>query len=227
MRFCSESKMNSSKNSSTTILQIVLLIGVLAALIFVFRYVKTNLLPSADATTDSQAAGAIVANLAETNTPVVLADGWLLYSDPDGEFSFAYPPEAVISAGQNPLDGSKNITLQFVLPGKPYQGMSIRIEPNPESLKSADAARALYEETAQQPAPAGLVTSLGAFTVGGVPSVQAVIPATNTEITIITALKDKIVIFSPVHDSAATGVEQEVLALFYQIIETFIFGASK
>ena len=219
--------MNSSKNTLTTFLQIVLLIGVLAGLYFVFRYIKTNLLPASDSAATSQAAGALEAPPAEMLTPVVLADGWLLYSDPDGEFSFAYPPDAVITAGQNPLDQSKNITLQFVLPGVPYQGMSIRVEPNPDGLKSADAAKALYEEAAQQPAPAGLVTSLGAFTVGGMPAVQAVIPATNTEITIITTARDKVVIFSPVHDSATTAVEQQVLALFYQIIGTFKFSAAK
>ena len=65
------------------------------------------------------------------------------------------------------------------------------------------------------------MTSLGAFTVGGMPAVQAVIPATNTEITIITTARDKVVIFSPVHDLATTAVEQQVLALFYQIIGTF------
>jgi hypothetical protein len=87
-----------------------------------------------------------------TSTPVVLDDSWFLYSDPDGEFTFAYPPTAAISAGQNPVDLSKNITIQFQIPERPTC-MSIRIESNPKRLQGRDCPTA-FEKSAQKSATA-------------------------------------------------------------------------
>lgn len=162
-----------------------------------------------------------------TSTPVVLENGWYVYTDPEGEFSFAYPPTAIISAGQNPVDLSKNILVQFLIPDQPYQGMSIRIEPNPKRLSAADLARQLYERSAQKPATAEFTNSLQPIQVGGISAVQASIPSSNTELTIIIPYDMEFFTVSPVHDLANTKVEQETLDLFYQILNTMKFGSSQ
>ena len=162
-----------------------------------------------------------------TPTPIVLDNGWYLYTDPDREFSFAYPPTAFISAGQNPVDLSKNIIIQFELPEKPYQGMSIRIEPNPKRLQGVEIAIQIYERSAQQPAPAGFADSLEQISVGGLPAVQAYIPSSNTEVTVIVPHDVEVFILAPVHDTAVVKVEKEILELFYQILDTFKFNISK
>jgi hypothetical protein len=159
-----------------------------------------------------------------TSTPVVLDNGWYIYSDPDGEFSFAYPPTAVISAGQNPVDLSKNITIQFQIPEKTYQGMSFRIEPNPKRLQGAEIAQQLFEKSAQKPATAEFTNSLQQIFVGGISAVQTTIPSSNTEVTIIVPYNVKVLIVSPVHETSATKVEQETLDLFYQILSSIKFG---
>ena len=161
-----------------------------------------------------------------TSTPVVLDDSWYLYSDPDGEFSFAYPPTAMISAGQNPVDHSKNITIQFQIPEKTYQGMSIRIESNPKRLQGAEIAQQLFEKSAQKSATAEFTNSLQQIFVGGISAVQTTIPSTNTEITIIVPYDVKVLIVSPVHETSATKVEQETLDLFYQILNSMKFGTT-
>jgi len=160
-------------------------------------------------------------------TPVVLENGWYLYSDPDGEFTFTYPPSAVINAGQNPVDSSKNIIIQFLLPEKPYQGMSIRLEPNPERLQGTDLAKQLFEKSAQKPVTAEFMNSLQPIFVGGISAVQAVIPSSNTEVTIIIPYDDKVFIVSPVHEPSVTKVEKETLETFYQILNTMKLGISK
>jgi hypothetical protein len=162
-----------------------------------------------------------------TPLPVVLENGWYLYTDPDGEFSFAYPSTAVITTGKNPVDLSKNITIQFQDPGKAYQGMSIRLELNPKRLQGAEIAKQLYEVNAQKPAAAEFTDALKQMLVGGAPAVQASIPSTNTELTIIIPYNDKVFIISPVHDLSWTKVEPETLDLFYQVVNTLKLGISK
>lgn len=164
---------------------------------------------------------------APTQTPVVLDNGWYLYSDPDGEFSFAYPPTATISAGQNPVDLSKNITIQFQIPEKTYQGMSIRLESNPKRLPGAEIAKQLFEISAQKPAAVDFTNSLQEVLVGGISAVQAYIPSTNTEVTIIIPYGDKVFIVSPVHDYSMTKVEKESMDLFYQIVNTLKIEIAK
>jgi hypothetical protein len=162
-----------------------------------------------------------------TPTPLVLENGWYLYQDPESEFSFSYPPTSTISAGQNPVDFSKNILIQFFLPEKTYQGMSIRLELNPKRLGGADIAKQLFERSAQKPAAAEFTNSIQQVRVGGTSAVQVSIPSTNTEVTVIIPYNDKVFIISPVHDASTTKVEKATLELFYQILNTLKFGSSK
>jgi len=164
---------------------------------------------------------------AATPTPVTLENGWYVYNDPDGEFSFAYPPDAIISAGQNPVDLSKNITIQFRIPETTYQGMSFRIEPNPKKLQGEEIARQLYEKSAQKPASAAFTSSVQQFQVGGLSAVKTHIPASNTEVTVIVPYAVKVLITSPVHDASAIKVDQQALDLFYQVLNTLKFNTNQ
>ena len=143
------------------------------------------------------------------------------------EFTFAYPPTARIDAGKNPLDLSKNISIQFKSPDKPYQGMSIRLELNPKRLQGSEIANQLFEMSAQKQAPVGFSNSFKPITVGKASAIEASIPSLNTETTVIVPFGDKVFILSPVHDSVNTKVEKETLELFYKILTTFTFNISK
>ena len=157
--------------------------------------------------------------------PPVSENGWYVYVDPDGEFSFSYPPTAHLSAGQNPRDASKNILIQFELPG-PYQGMSIRVEPNPQQLAAADIAAKISEQGSPESiVPANL--TLETTAVAGIPSILTHIPSSNTELTVITSYQGKAFIISPVHDLATTQVDPQALEIFYEVLGTFKFKVSK
>jgi hypothetical protein len=209
-----------------TILKALALTGLVVGLIVAIQFAGGSMLSKDDRGKSLAAYTPLMATQAYTPTPVVLENGWYQYSDPDGLFSFAYPPDALILSGQNPVDFSINITIQFKLAEKPYQGMSIRLEPNPERLQGTDIAIQLFEKSAQKPVPAEFTNSLQQIFVGGISAVQAYIPSTNTEVTIIIPCDDKVFLVSPVHDSAATKVDQETLVMFYQILDTFKFGIS-
>jgi hypothetical protein len=176
------------------------------------------------APTPTTQAAPVLAALNLTPAPAMLENGWYVYRDPDGEFSFAYPPTATLTAGQNPVDLSKNIIIQFRIPDQSYQGMSIRIEPNPKRLPAADFARQLYETSAQQPAAATFTDSLQSIQVGGISGVKTQLPSTNTELTIIVPYEVQVFIVSPVHELSMTQVEPGTLELFYQILNTVKFG---
>ena len=152
---------------------------------------------------------------------------WVDYTDPDLEFSFSYPPTANMTTGKNPLDLSKNIDIQFESPDKPYQGMSIRLQRNPQRLQGPEIVRRLYEESTQTQAPAEFMNSFHSILVGKAAAIEASIPSLNTETTVILAFEDKVFILSPVHASAVTQVEKETLDLFYQILTTFKFEISQ
>ena len=228
-----EGKMDHRRKIPYAILETLALIGLV---VFAFQFAGVNFLPPGNGSqTAYPPPGGTqvytplptytpVPARTPTPTPIVLDNGWYLYTDPDGEFSFAYPPIALITgSGQNPVDLSKNIILQFNLPDKSYQGMSIRVESNPKRLQGIDIAVKLFEDSSQKPVPAEFVNSLKQISVGGKPGVLAHIPSTNTEVTVIIPYDDKVVILAPVHNPAATKVEEETLKVFFQILDTFKF----
>ncbi len=240
-------EMNKEKDSRSIKLELIGLLGVIAVSL-IFATLRAHYSPSDENERKSLAAypspvltaapTIIPANpLISTRSPetepsvtptqVVLENGWYLYTDPDSEFSFAYPQTAHIDAGRNPVDSSKNIIIQFQLPDKPYQGMSIRMEANPKMLSGVDIARQLFETSAQAQAPAEFINSAKSTTAGNLPAIEVSIPSMNTETTIIVPVEDKVFILSPVHDSANNMVEKEILELFYKILSTFDFNVSK
>lgn len=230
------------KSVKNALFATLVIIGGFTSMLFVFQFAKANILPSDGSLGHFLAVypppgstevytlittPTLLPTQNPTPTPIVLENGWYLYIDPDNEFTFAYPPNSIITAGQNPVDLSKNINIQFRLPNKPYQGMSIRVELNLTRLQGVDLAIKYFEESAQQQAPAEFVNSLIPFSIGEMMAIQAFIPSANTEITIIASYGDKALFLAPVHDSAETIVEKESLELFYQVLTTFKFNTSK
>jgi hypothetical protein len=246
MQLRSESKIIIMKTlgiSRSVIRKVIGFIGLLTVIFLAFLFVKANYLPSNGSNEMSLATNPIEATQVllllptftpfasqtppTTPTPILLDNGWYLYTDPDLEFSFAYPSTALIFAGQNPVDLSKNINIQFQLPDKAFQGMSIRLESNPKRLDGVEIARQLYEKSSQKPAPVDFSNTLKPISVGGLTAIQAEIPSMNTEITVIVPFEDKVLILSPVHDTPVTKVEKEILELFYKILDTFKFNIAK
>jgi len=219
-------------------LLILLSILLLAGVILIFQLEKADLLPSLSleekpplaypppegTPVDFASPTSIPSpSSTQTPTPIVLENGWYLYKDPDNEFSFAYPPTSIVTFGKNPVDLSKNISLQFLLPGKSYQGMTLRLESNPGLLSGAEIAIKVLEESSGLIAPTEFKETLGNIIVGAKPAIQATIPGTNTETTIIVPLGEKFMILAPIHGTAVIRVEPEILQMFYQIVDTLQF----
>lgn len=156
-----------------------------------------------------------------TATPELLENGWYLYRDPDGEFSFEYPPEARLHAGQNPYDQSKHVRFQFIIPETTYQGISIKLRENLEHLSAEEIVKQIYEHASGKPAPEELIKSIEEIKVGKLTGYQVKIPSTNSDITIIVPYKDKYFTIYTEKEPAAISVDAKTLEYLYQILETF------
>jgi len=162
-----------------------------------------------------------------TATPIVLPNGWYLYTDPQAGYSFSYPPDAHLSVSQSVLDSYRTVGVAFRLPGvHGYQGMVIRVEPNPQRLPVDRILAQLYTRSAQKPPPDNLSSQVESITVAGLPAVRTSVLPTNTEFYILLPHGDKVYMIAPVHGPAADTVDSKALSLFYRILTTFTVNPS-
>jgi hypothetical protein len=159
-----------------------------------------------------------------TPTPIVLANGWYLYTDPEGDFTFSYPPNTIFSAGMNKFDLTKNITIQFLMANtNGFQGMSIRIEPNPKHLTTEEFIAEIYEKNSLTSAPGDYKDFIKErqLDIDGLHASQVTIPGTNSELTIVFIYKNDIFVISPMHDSVVNNVDPKAMDLFFEILTSF------
>ncbi|HPH95241.1 MAG TPA: hypothetical protein PKW33_10660 [Anaerolineaceae bacterium] len=154
-----------------------------------------------------------------TATPELLENGWYLYHDPDGEFSFEYPKDTFLQAGTRKTDSTKFVEMQFRLPVGGYQGMSIRLIPNPKNLQGMEIIDGLYQKK-NKTTPEEVKESYKKIEINGMKGFSVTMRDANTEITIIIPVKGKYFMISPVHSTVAVSVDEQTLKIFYQVIES-------
>lgn len=153
-------------------------------------------------------------------TPIVLENGWYQYRDPDYGYSFSYPPETRVKIGKSHF-GNHSAQLQFRLPGVTgYQGIVIRVWANPQDSSLEEMLAKLYEQSAQELAPAELLQQVELTTVAGLPAIKTSILPTNTEFSLLFLYQDKVYLLAPVHGPTASQVNPQALDLFYQVVNT-------
>lgn len=149
-----------------------------------------------------------------------LLAGWETYTDPAAGYTVRYPPGVHFSAGKSRA-GISTARIQFRVPGVDgYQGMLIRVEPNPEGQGVEAAASAVYRRfiaAAETGLPADWFAGLEHVTVGGLAGVQV---GHEGDFSLVVPYRDRLYIIAPVHDMAMTGLDPQALALFYQVLGT-------
>ncbi len=159
-----------------------------------------------------------------TAAPELTAD-WQTYTDPEAGYSVRYPPGVHFSAGQSKA-GIYTARIQFRIPGVDgYQGMLIRVEPNPtgqglEQIAGEFYRRFVADDTLRERAaerPADLLAGLEQVTVAGLSGVQV---GTEGDFSLVLPYGDRVFIIAPVHDLVTTGLDPQALALFYEVLAT-------
>lgn len=227
--------MNSISKVAKLMIEVIGIIGLVAGLIFSILLIKDNFSPASESKVDSAypppvatAASSTPTVNAEKNptpepkptaTPELLENGWYLYRDPDGEFSFEYPKDSLLITNIRKTDSSKIIRVKFYLDVPGYQGMSIEVVPNPKNLQGMEIINELYQNKIYASSDE-MKNSYKEIEIKGVKGFSAVMPMMNAEITIFIPMKDKYFMISPVHSTAATNVDKQTLEIFYKVIES-------
>jgi hypothetical protein len=146
-----------------------------------------------------------------------LAAGWLTFDDAGAGYSLSYPQDVHISTGRSKA-GIYTTRIQFRIPGVDgYQGMLIRVEPNPAGVGVEQTIAALYERFTGEDAPADVLAALADATVDGLPGVQM---GEGGDFAIVVPYADRVFIIAPVHDQATVALDPQALALFYEVLAT-------
>jgi len=157
-----------------------------------------------------------------TATPIVLPNGWYLYTDPQAGYSFSYPPNAHLSVSQDVDSPYKTVNIAFELPGTyGYQGLVIRVEDNPQRLPFDGFLAQLYVKRIHKPPPDNLPSLIEPTIIAGLPAFKTSVLPDVSEFHIFLLHGTKVYEFAPVHDAAVTTMDPKALALFHRILATF------
>jgi hypothetical protein len=159
---------------------------------------------------------ATAAPLVATAAPAVAAE-WSSFTEPILGYTIRYPRDTVITSGVSPA-GVYTTRLQFRVPGVDgYQGMVIRVEPNPEGRGLEEVIPQLYEDYLLGEAPEDLLAGLPRQTIAGLTAAQV---GSGGDFSLVLPIGDVVYVIAPVHDLTTTSIDPQALELFYQILST-------
>ena len=164
-----------------------------------------------------------------TPTPIVMANGWYLYTDAEAGYSVSYPPESYLNSGKRAGAEYRSVTIGFHLPGVlGYQAMQIIVYPNPDNLPLEDV---IYKQIFQNNFPKisleYLKSMMKATITAGLPSMTITIPPLTIGIPpyqsiVLIPIENKVFFAAPSPNmEAGNPPDPEAVKLFYKIMETF------
>lgn len=146
---------------------------------------------------------------------------WHSYTDRGLGYTLSFPQNVEFSSGTSKA-GIYTARLQFQVPGVDgYQGMVLRVEPNPGRRGIEQVAEDLYRRNLLEEPPPDWARQLGRVTVGGLAGVQM---GDESNFSLVVPYEDRVYILAPVHDTATRVSDPQALALFYQILATLRFA---
>ncbi len=146
-----------------------------------------------------------------------LPSAWRTYTDPSLGYSLSFPEDVDFTLGTSRA-GIYTARLQFRVPGVDgYQGMVLRVEPNPERRGIEQIVGELYRRNLLAEPQVGWVDQLAGVTVAGLSGVQM---GREGDVSLVVPYQDRVYIVAPVHDVTTTALDPQALALFYQVLAT-------
>jgi hypothetical protein len=170
-------------------------------------------------------------------TPKVLENGWHQFTDAEAGYSFSYLPDSLsISIGKDKGEKYNHLSIQFSkVDGYGYQGMVVRVIPNPKKLSVEDFLltefTGISNATSKKKSPPKNLSSaeLGEyFTIGGQRAIKTTIPDYRYESTpyfFYIQNNDNIIATAPLYGLMnASALAPEAEEVFIQILNTFTFN---
>jgi hypothetical protein len=146
-----------------------------------------------------------------------LPAGWRTYRDAEAGYAISLPPGVDLHAGKSQA-GVYTARAQFRLPGVAgYQGLVLRVEPNPEHAGVEALLARLDGLALPGPTLVGPAAQFQALTLSGLPAVKS----SGDDFAILLPYGDRVYMMAPVHDAVFAAPAPAALALFEQALATF------
>ena len=144
---------------------------------------------------------------------------WLTFTDSEAEYSLRYPPNSYINSGQSKGQTYRTVDIGFQIPNQRYQGMSIRVEPNPQNLPINQFLNEFYQKVKEAPLNVEAANSLEELEIASITAYKTNI--LYGDVQILLPYNRKVYIFSLGYTIAGGGSSSEARAMFSQILGTF------
>jgi hypothetical protein len=163
-----------------------------------------------------------------TPTPIVMANGWYLYTDAEAGYSVRYPPDSYINSGKSAGAAFNSVTIGFRLPGaNGYQGMEIIIYSNPSNLPLEEGiVNQIFQDRLQNISLDAIKSIMKTSTTAGWPSITMSVYPFDAMVLIPIGNKVFFALASP-NMEAGNPPDPEAVKLFYKILDTFTITSSQ
>lgn len=175
--------------------------------------------PSSPMAPPLSAITSLTASRALTAAQAITPGDWHTFTDLEAGYSIRYPPNSYINSGQSKGQTYRTVDIGFQIPNQRYQGMSVRVEPNPQNLPINQFLNEFYQKVKERPLNVEAASSLEKLEVASIPAYKTNILYGDTQI--LLPYNRKVYIFSLGYTIAGGGSSPEARAMFSQILGTF------
>jgi hypothetical protein len=158
-------------------------------------------------------------------TPVVLENGWYLYTNSEAGYSISYPPNAWLRVNHEPRDKYPQVSFDFIIADCKcgYMGMVIMTEDNSVQSPIESIIEKWHKEGDRSDVSVEMIRQAWSpFKIGAVTAYKTTFRPFFYEFSIFVPYKDRVALILPVPDNrSGMGMDPKALALFDQIMATF------
>ena len=154
-----------------------------------------------------------------STTQAITLSSWLTFTDLEAKYSLRYPPNSYINSGQSKGQTYRTLGIGFQIPNQRYQGMSVRVEPNPQNLPIDKFFSVLYQKINNNPLDLPASHMLEQIEFANMAAYKT--KGLYGDIQILLPYKDKVYFFSLGYGIAGGASSPEAETIFFQILDTF------
>lgn len=154
-----------------------------------------------------------------STTQAITLSSWLTFTDLEAKYSLRYPPNSYINSGQSKGQTYRTLGIGFQIPNQRYQGMSVRVEPNPQNLPINQFLNEFYQKVKERPLNVEAASRLEELEVASITAYKTTILYGDTQI--LLPYNRRVYIFSLGYTIAGGVSSPEAKAMFSQILGTF------
>ena len=155
-----------------------------------------------------------------TATPIVLDNGWYLYTDKEAGYSLSYPPDVHLHTSKEGGLDYKTVHIQFAIPNAGYQGMTINVLDNAQKLPIENIVQDVYTRMGEEQPTKNIQSSMESIMIGKISAIKSDFQPSIVEFTIYIPYGNKVLYAAPVTRMGLTAFDPKAAELFEEILAT-------